>query len=111
MKKNLLLIFSLIVICQSYGQIRTRFDIKKLNGSWVSADDKKYWITIKGKVWKEYYDNKRTATLSFTVSKNIIKTKDNATGEIFKYEIRKLNNTSLELIYLERGNTFRFRKR
>lgn len=111
MKKILLLLFSFIVIHQSYGQQKNKVDIKKLTGSWVSVDDTKYWITIKGAVWKEYYDMKRTATLTFSVNKNIIKTKDNATGEVFKYEIATLNNKRLELIYLERGNTLIFSRK
>ncbi|HUS01965.1 MAG TPA: hypothetical protein VMY77_09570 [Chitinophagaceae bacterium] len=70
MKKILLLLFCFIVIDGSYGQLKNIAGIKKLNGIWVSVDDRKYWITIKGAVWKEYYDRKRTATLTFRVNKN-----------------------------------------
>ncbi|MDB5198204.1 MAG: hypothetical protein JWO92_167 [Chitinophagaceae bacterium] len=93
------------------AQKKKNIDFKKLNGSWISVDDKKYRITIKGSIMQEYYGREKTAVLNFKVNKNMLTAIDNHTGDIFKYEIVILNNHQMSLIYLDRGNTLNFKRK
>lgn len=95
----------------SFGQVKKNIDLKKLNGNWISLDDKKYHIVIKSLSWEDYYGREKTAVLNFKINKNIITAKDNHTGDTFKYEVVIVTNKQLTLIYLDRGNTLSFRRK
>ena len=95
----------------SYAQVKKSIDLKKLNGTWVSTEDKKYWVVIKGLVMQEYYDKEKTAVLNFRIYSNVLTAKDIKTKDVFKYEIVTVNNKQLTMIYLDRGNTLSFRRK
>ncbi len=109
--KYILAILFTFIITFSFGQAKTNLDLKKLNGSWISTDDKNYHITIKDATWKDYYEKNVTTVLDLKINKNNITAKDKKSGEIYKYEIVKLNDKQLSLIYLDRGNTLSFKRK
>jgi len=108
--KYLLTICVAIISFSSAAQAKNHIDLKKLNSSWISSDGKKYQVVIKDSKWIDYYDKQKTASLHFTIRNNIITALDNHTNDIYKYSIVYVNNKSLILINLDRGNTLSFKR-
>ncbi len=109
--KTLLTIISFIILFAASAQKKNSIDLKKLDGNWISADDKRYHINIKGSAWIDYYGKEKNFSLAFTITKNIITATDNSTKEIYRYEIAKLNDKILDLVYLDRGNKISFKRK
>lgn len=111
MKKYLFLILLSIALF-SCGQDRIKSSKGTLlTGNWVSTEDDKYTISIGDSLIIEFYDHEETSRLSYTrEDKKLAETSiDDSTT--FTYEILKLTEDTLTLIYTERGNILKFTKR
>ncbi len=84
---------------------------KMLEGKWQSTEDILFVIEIESLHRTEYYENEVTdeATIRFDGKYLYFKSKEE--GETYKYEILKLTNDYLELLYLPSGKILKFRKK
>lgn len=111
MKYILTVLFILCIGLCAHAQAKKNIVLKKLTGTWVSTEDKKYRVIIKGSIMQEYYDKEKTAVLRFRIHRNLLTAKDIKTGDVFKYDLVTVNNKQLTMIYLGRGNTLSFRRK
>lgn len=94
-----------------------------LEGVWVSDDDKKSSIEVKGSSWAEMYDGEKPETFKFGIGDSCLanaQTKENPNGKYITvfdgdgdrcFYIVKASETKLELSYMGRGNTLRYSKK
>lgn len=86
-------------------------DRAKLQGTWVSRDDKNYTMVFKGSVVAEYYEKEKTSESNFILSKDTLVKTDINDGQVYRYAVTLLTANNLVLIYLDRGNLLRFRRK
>jgi hypothetical protein len=94
-----------------------------LEGIWVSDDDTKSSIEVKGNSWAEMYDGEKPETYIFGIGDSCLanaQAKVNPNGKYITvfdsdgdrcFYIVKASETKLELSYMGRGNTLRYSKK
>ncbi len=94
-----------------------------LEGSWISADDEKYLVQIKANEWTDFYVGERPEIFKFSISDSCVSSPNEKTNNSGKYitvfdkkgnrcyYIVNIDPLSLELSYVGRGNTLKFKKR
>jgi len=99
---------------QNYSQL--------IQGTWTSLDDENSVIEFKGSLKIDIYSGEEMTKEEFgfydvlPITEESIKNENGkylvveADGEDFKYEVVELSDKVLELIYLSRGNTLKYRK-
>lgn len=135
-KKQLLIIFTLLLFSslifiscknekpgpqpqaeQTQAQPTEKTTLEKLQGRWMSVDDPNSVIEISGNRKTEYYEDQLMQTSEFEIldkcksgfSKPDIEGEYIDDGELC-HKIDELTDTSLVLIYMDRGNTLRYKK-
>jgi hypothetical protein len=83
-------------------------ELKKLPGTWVSIDDKKYQIVFTDSTQTDFYENEKQAFLKYRVTTDQLTTTDQESGEIYKYTILSLSDKYLTLQHHPRGNLLKF---
>jgi len=97
--------------------------ISILEGTWISTDDAKYSVQVKGNTWLELYDGEELDKFFFGFGDTCLANQDAKTNPNGKYitvfdsdgnrcyYIIKVNDSKLELSYMGRGNTLSYRKK
>jgi len=97
-------------------------NFQTLQGKWQSLDDEKSVINFSGRQQKVFYDNEEVISGNFKLYDNYpvgIEDVENKTGEYivvrsrenaFEYRILEINEKTLTLSYLPRGNTLRYER-
>lgn len=94
-----------------------------LEGNWVSTDDPKSELQIKGNEWIEIYKGEKPETTKFATGDSCLandKVKTNPKGKYITvfdkdesrcFYIVNVNDSKLELSYVGRGNTLTYKKK
>ncbi len=94
-----------------------------LEGTWTSADDEKYLVQIKSNEWTDFYVGERPEAFKFSISDSCVSSPNEKTNNSGKYitifdksgnrcyYIVNVDPLSLELSYVGRGNTLKFKKK
>jgi len=94
-----------------------------LEGNWVSTDDPKSELHIKGNEWIEVYKGEKPETTKFATGDSCLandKVKTNPKGKYITvfdkdesrcFYIVNVNDSKLELSYVGRGNTLTYKKK
>jgi hypothetical protein len=94
-----------------------------LEGNWVSTDDPKSELQIKGNEWIELYKGEKPETTKFATGDSCLaneKAKTNPKGKYITvfdkddsrcFYIVSVNDARLELSYVGRGNTLTYKKK
>jgi hypothetical protein len=94
-----------------------------LEGVWVSIDDSKSELEIKGNKWIENYTGEKTDTTKFAIGDSCmsnINDKANPNGRYITvfdgkinrcFSILDLNDSKLTISYVDRGNTLSYKKK
>ena len=94
-----------------------------LEGNWVSTDDPKSELQIKGNEWIELYKSEKPETTKFATGDSCLvneKAKTNPKGKYITvfdkdesrcFYIINVNDSRLELSYVGRGNTLTYKKK
>lgn len=94
-----------------------------LEGTWISADDKKYLVQIKSNEWTDFYVGERPEAFKFSISDSCVSSPNEKTNNSGKYVtifdksgdrcyfIVNVDPLNLELSYVGRGNTLKFKKK
>jgi len=94
-----------------------------LEGNWVSTDDPKSELQVKGNEWIEIYKGETPETTKFATGDSCLandKAKTNPKGKYITvfdkddsrcFYIINVNDTKLELSYVGRGNTLTYKKK
>lgn len=98
--------FLLSAFGQSSASINT-----KLKGKWISEDDKEYHLVFKDSTKQDFYAGKLESTYRYWIKKDSLIAKDMKSGDFFNYVIMSATKNHLTLMYLERGNFLKFRKK
>ncbi|MCX6159421.1 MAG: hypothetical protein WCK13_03905 [Ignavibacteriota bacterium] len=97
--------------------------ISALEGKWVSTDDSKSVLQVKGNEWIEIYNGEKPEITKFATGDSCLandKAKTNPKGkyitvfdndEIRCFYIVNVNDSKLELSYVGRGNTLTYKKK
>lgn len=80
-------------------------------GTWVSVDDSKYKIVFTKASKFDYYDRQLSSSYNYTIEKDSLITKDKSDGSVYYYSITSLTKNHLTLMYLERGNLLKFKRK
>jgi len=110
--KKLLLLSMLTAFISCGVQTKTKEANKNLLlGTWISADDQNYKMTINESSIIEYYDSEEVDKFTYKRDKDNLTKTDLATSDKYQYKIQELTKTDLKLIFLDRGNTLAFKKK
>lgn len=94
-----------------------------LEGNWVSTDDPKSELQVKGNEWIETYKGEKPETTKFATGDSCLandKAKTNPKGKYITvfdkddsrcFYIVSVNDSKLELSYVGRGNTLTYKKK
>jgi hypothetical protein len=94
-----------------------------LEGTWISTEDAKSSLKIKGNSWTDMYKGEKSFTNKFAVGDSCLadeKTKTNPKGRYITvfdgadnmcYYIISVNGKNLDLSYVGRGNTLSYKKK
>ena len=85
------------------------FDTEKLLGVWQSLDDEKYSVEFNENKKIDFYDNEENSRQNYIIENEQMVVGEPKIDKLI-YEIVKLDDENLEMIYLERGNILRFKK-
>jgi hypothetical protein len=108
--KALFSFLCLFLCVASFGQSKS-VDKTKILGTWVSAEDKNYTMVFKGDGVAEYYEKEKTSESTYKISGASLTKTDKADKSTYKYTILTLTDKALTLLYLDRGNTLKFRRK
>ncbi len=106
----LAIIISFPVFCFAQQSLHN-IDKKLLYGRWTSEEDNKYFIVVSATSISEFYDKEKTGSFSYTIKKDKLTETDKSTCNVSNYQIITLTKQRFNLIYLERGNVLKFRRR
>ncbi len=131
-KKSLVLVLSLFFLSACHHATEEKvsnenktgeiINFQTLQGKWQSLDDEKSVINFSGRQQKVFYDNEEVISGNFKLYDNYpvgIEDVENKTGEYivvrsrenaFEYRILEINEKTLTLSYLPRGNTLRYER-
>ena len=131
-KKSLVLVLSLFFLSACHHATEEKvsnenktgeiINFQTLQGKWQSLDDEKSVINFSGRQQKVFYDNEEVISGNFKLYDNYpvgIEDIENKTGEYivvrsrenaFEYRILEINEKTLTLSYLPRGNTLRYER-
>ncbi len=110
MKSLLTVILSALLTAGWAQKKATVADPKLLIGRWRSVDDKNVRITFTVDTETEYYEKSVMSVSTYSLKKDQLTAKDKESGEVYRYAILQLDAKSLSLLYLDRGNTLRYKK-
>ena len=79
-------------------------------GRWKSVSDKNYSIVVNDSTIFEYYGKEITGILIFKIDGDKLIEINKKDKQEFYYSIIRLDKNQLTLLYLDRGNTLRFRR-
>ncbi|MFZ4590613.1 MAG: hypothetical protein ACOYN6_06420 [Ignavibacteria bacterium] len=94
-----------------------------LEGNWVSTDDPKSELQVKGNEWIEIYKGEKPETTKFATGDSCLandKAKTNPKGKYITvfdkddsrcFYVVNVNDSKLELSYVGRGNTLTYKKK
>ena len=97
--------------------------ISVLEGNWVSTDDPNSELQVKGNEWIEIYKGEKPETTKFATGDSCLandKAKTNPNGKYITvfdkddsrcFYIVNVNDSKLELSYIGRGNTLKYKKK
>jgi hypothetical protein len=109
MRYLIVIIFSFFLF-SAYAQPKPSL-MQQLEGRWISEDDKQFEVVFKGNTKQDYYGGKVESHYRYRIRKDSLIATDVNTGDVFNYSIMGLTSKSLTLMYLERGNLLKFRKK
>lgn len=119
--KFISLIILSFVFLGSCSSTKTNHDL--IQGSWVSVDDENSSIEITADNWISKYSGEDDYENEYIISNQCANSIDDAQnpngnyismsdyGEIYCYEIIKLDDETLEISYLDRGNTLTYKRK
>lgn len=107
--------YTTVIICSFfllpvYGQ-DTALIKQHISGRWISEDDKQFQLVFKDSIKQDFYSGKVESTYRYWIKKDSLIAKDVSSGEVFSYAIIGITGKHLTLMYSERGNLLKFRKR
>jgi hypothetical protein len=126
MKKALIALIGILIFAGCHHEEISSIDVsgnlKLLQGEWQAIDDENVIVEFKGKTKIESYSEEKITEETFEIydhSAPIEGTTENENGryllvnsddELFKYKIIGISDGNLELMFLNRGNTLKYKK-